>query len=282
MRLTGLKIIRPVNCLFAFVLTIFAYDIAKNSINISVQAIFAAISTFLIAGGGNILNDFFDYKIDLKNKPYRPIPSKNILRRESFLLSLALFVLGLIVSSFVNSNVFMIATVATMVLIVYGFIGKFLGFAGDILISFLTALVFVMGAFIISDKIPFNIILIALATFTINLSREVVKDIEDYEADKGYKITLPQKIGKERATLVALMILMVHFLVAYILLPIYFTGIVFLISVPLVILLVLQVMKNLKTLNEESAKKAQEILKLIMFVEFLFLFIDKLVINLII
>lgn len=28
--------------------------------------------------GGNVINDYFDYKIDLINKPQRPIPSGRI------------------------------------------------------------------------------------------------------------------------------------------------------------------------------------------------------------
>ena len=280
MKLFGLRIIRPVNCIFVFLLTIFAYNISLGHIDVNLAAFLAALSSFLIASGGNTLNDFFDYKIDLKNKSYRPIPSKDISRREAFVLSLALFALGLIASSFVNSNVFMIAIVATMVLIVYGFKGNYLGLSGDILISFLTALVFVMGAFAASDKIPFSIFLIATAAFTINLSREVVKDIEDYEADKGHKITLPQKIGKPRAVVVALTFLVANLFVVYILLSIYFTGIVFLLSIPAIALFFNKVINYLKVPNEKNAKRAQAIIKLMMVVEFVFVFLDRLVINL--
>ena len=280
MKLLGMKIIRPVNCAFSFLLTLLAYSISIGYIYINLSASLAAISTFLIAGGGNTLNDFVDYKIDSKNKRYRPIPSKLITRKEAFVLSMFLFLLGLIASAFVNSNAFMIATVATLTLIAYGFKGRYLGLSGDILISFLTALVFIMGAFVATDKIPFSITLIAVAAFTINVSREIVKDIEDYEADKGLKLTLPQKIGKRKAALVALAFLAGNFFVAYVLLPIYFTGIVFLLSMPIMIFLFTKVFKNLKTPNVKAAEESQRIIKLMMFAEFAFVFLDKFVINL--
>ena len=279
MKLVGLKIIRSLNFIFIFILTIFAYNISIGHLAINLEVLLAALSISLIAGAGNTLNDFFDYKIDVKNKPDRPIPSGHISRKEALLLSILLFAFGLTISSFVNSNVFMIALVATFGLIAYGVKGNYLAFSGNILIAFLTALVFVYGAFVASSVIPFSIYLIATAAFTINVSREIIKGIEDYDADSGIKLTLPQKIGKYPATLISMIFLIFNLIVVYGLFPIYFTGIVFLFSFPIIIFLVSKVVKILKNQNSTISKETQQILKLMMFIEFFFVVLDKFVIN---
>ncbi len=279
MKLIGLKIIRPLNCAFAFLLVLFAYNLNIGYFTVNFSVLLAAISTFLIVGGGNTFNDFFDYKIDLKNKPYRPIPRKLIKRSEALILSALLFLSGIIASSFVNSHVFMIAIVATLALIAYGAKGHYLGFSGDLLIAFLTSFVFIMGSFVASSIVPFNIILIAGAAFAINVSREVIKDVEDYEADKGIKLTLPQKIGNKGASLVAVAFLIFNLIIAYILLPIYVTRIFFLLSLPLTIFILSRIIKIIKMQDVKTARKTQELMKLIMFIEFVFVALDKFAIN---
>jgi len=280
MNLLGLSIIRPINCAFAFLLVLFAYSLSIGYLNFNLQVVLAATSTFLIVAGGNTFNDFFDYKIDLKNKSYRPIPRKLIKRGEALVLSVLLFISGIITGSFVNPHVFMIAIVATLALIAYGAKGHYLGFSGDLLIAFLASFVFIMGSFVVSPIVPFNILLIALAAFIINVSREVIKDIEDYEADKGFKLTLPQKIGKKGSALIASVFLVGNLFVVYILLSIYFTGIIFLFSMPIMMVLFNKVIKIVKIQDAKTAKDSQKLVKLMMFVEFLFVFLDKLVINL--
>lgn len=280
MKFSGLRIIRPLNCLFAFLLTLFAYFLSIGYISGNLSAILAAMAVFLITGAGNTLNDFFDYKIDSKNKSHRPIPNKLVTRQEALTLSLLLFISGLVASYYVNSNVFMIAIVAALSLIAYNSNGRYLGFSGDILISFLSSLVFILGAFVASSKLPFIIILVAILAFTINLSREILKDIEDYEGDKGYKLTLPHKIGREKAASVALVFLILNLGMLYILLPIYNNRIVILFSAPLILMMLSSVIKVLSNPTTQNAKTAQNIVKLIMLVEFLFVVLDNFIINL--
>lgn len=280
MRLAGIKIIRPLNCIFAAILTLFAYYFTIGNFDTNSLALLAATGTFLITAAGNTLNDFFDYKIDLKNKPYRPLPSKLISRREAIVLSFLLFALGLTASYLVNPYVLMIAIVATFSLVAYSANSKYLGLSGNVLISFLTALVFISGSFVATTRLSSGIVIIAVSAFAINLSREVIKDIEDYEADKGLKLTLPQKVGKQKAALVASAFLILNLVIVYVILPLYVTGVVLLLSVPVVFLLSIRIDKILKNQKADTASHIQKILKLIMLLEFLFVVLDKFVINL--
>src|SRR5687768_3153762 len=54
-------------------------------------------STVMIAAGGYIINDYYDVKIDLVNKPERVVIGKGITRRYAILLHSVLSLLGIAV-----------------------------------------------------------------------------------------------------------------------------------------------------------------------------------------
>ena len=52
---------------------------SHQAYNLSLQNfIFILVSSVLIAGGGNIINDYFDQNIDQINKPHKTIVGKKI------------------------------------------------------------------------------------------------------------------------------------------------------------------------------------------------------------
>ena len=71
------------------------------------QFIFTILATVLICAGGNIINDYFDTRIDEINKPEKVIIGKSISRREAMLLHQFLtfsgVLLGLIVAVYAKS-----------------------------------------------------------------------------------------------------------------------------------------------------------------------------------
>ena len=279
MKLEALKIIRPGNCIFAFVLTLFAYSIGIGNIGINFIAILAGLVVFLVCAGGNAMNDFFDYEIDKKNKLYRPIPKKLISRTEALAFAILLFASGIILSTLINNNVFAVAIVAVSLLVAYTSQGRYLGISGDIMVSLLTALVFILGGFAATPTLPYSILLIAAAAFTINVAREIVKDIEDYNADKGLKITFPLQVGKNIAAATAIIFLILNLFVVYLLLPIYATGLIFLFSLPIIAFIFYKSLEIVKNQNADKARNVQKILKLAMIIEFIFFFVDQFVIN---
>lgn len=279
MELTGLKIIRPFNTAFIFLLVLFSHSLVVGYFDPNPKAILAALSISSIAAAGYSLNDYFDYKIDLKNKPKRPIPNKNISRKGALILSAALFFLGLLASVFVNFKVVMTATVAIISLLLYGIRGHNLGLSGDFLISFLTALVFIHGAFVATDNIPTSITIIATAAFTINMAREIVKDIEDYDADREYKLTLPQKLGKYNSAILAMLFLLSNLIITYILIPLYVTGIALLISLPLALFTLIKILRIVKSQDAKTAELSQKFMKILMVMEFVSVLLVKFVIG---
>jgi geranylgeranylglycerol-phosphate geranylgeranyltransferase len=79
----------------------------------------------------------------------------------------------------------------------YEWLLKAEGLAGNLAISWLTGALFLFGGAAV-DSLELAWILGALA-FLATLGREIVKDIQDIEGDKGSRRTLPMRIGVKNA-----------------------------------------------------------------------------------
>jgi geranylgeranylglycerol-phosphate geranylgeranyltransferase len=172
----------------------------------------ASVSAAFILGGGNALNDYFDVEIDKINKPKRPIPSGRISKSDTFMLSLAFFLIGIGISKSINDICLYIASINTVLLLIYARYSKRLLVASNLIISYLVASVFIYGAAAsVTPGIEINeyglqiTLILTLCAFFINLSREILKDIEDVEGDSiTYSLTIPIKYGPDIANKIAL------------------------------------------------------------------------------
>ncbi len=152
---------RIINCILGFLL---CYIISKD--------IFHSLSVFFIIGGGNLINDYFDWEVD-KKKGKKQIFSKNL----TLISSIILFSIGIVLSKFK-----ILGILATILLIIYPMLARYKYF-GNFIIAFLCAILPIYAGYKNYD-IPFIIFL----AFYI---REIIKDFEDMKADIGKKITLP-------------------------------------------------------------------------------------------
>jgi len=144
--------------------------------------ILAAISAGLIAGFGNVANDIFDIEIDRRNKSFRPLPSAKISVKSAIILAMALAGAGLVLASAINRECLLIASAVIVGLLFYTPVFKGNGYWGNLLISLISALAFFYGAASIGN-IMGGLIPAAFA-FLFHLGREIIKDMEDCEADK--------------------------------------------------------------------------------------------------
>ncbi|HVM45433.1 MAG TPA: UbiA family prenyltransferase [Candidatus Thermoplasmatota archaeon] len=101
---------------------------------------------------------------------------------------------------------------AVPVMELYERVAKARGLPGNLLIALLTAAPFVLGGIAAGDLNAAVLAVAALAALA-TAGREVLKDVEDVEADRGHRTTLPMRIGARAAALVA-----ASFLVAAVLL----------------------------------------------------------------
>jgi geranylgeranylglycerol-phosphate geranylgeranyltransferase len=149
----------------------------------------------MVTAGGNVLNDLLDREGDRTNHPDRPLVTGEVSVPAARGLTAALFVGGVLVAVpvvWVEPLVGAILAVAVAALLGYEFLLKAQGFVGNIVVGFLTGMVFLYGGAAAGNAellLPFAGMAI-LAT----LSREVIKDMEDVRGDEGRR-TLPRLRG---------------------------------------------------------------------------------------
>ncbi len=170
------------------------------------------IDTIIIAGCGYLINDIYDVKIDQINKPdkaFIPVPIKlNSAWNYYYGLNILGFgIAGYIAFSIKNLPYLVIYPIAVGVLYLYSSRYKNSVLIGNILVSIYVAMVPGILLVYAKDEIAkMNIYFQAfiffgfgcnmIFSFLINLSREIVKDMEDIDGDKqNGLITLPIAYG---------------------------------------------------------------------------------------
>lgn len=273
-----LEIIRPGNAVMGVIAVILMAIIGEDY---NIPIILGAIAVFLAMGGGNVINDYFDHKIDVINKPNRPIPSGRISLQNAKIYAYVLFllsiVIGFIISYLVNSLIpAIIVIISSILMYYYAYKLKKIAIIGNISISILTGLCFIFGGFIIGlETFNNNIIITSLYlgffAFIMTMAREVTKDMEDIEGDKTEKArTFPILYGLKKSSYLAgfLMIL------ASVLSPIlYFNGIFNFYYILILSLAIITFFYGaytiLKDQSIESAKKASKLVKIGMMIAFI-------------
>jgi len=200
-----MTITRPVNVIITFVSVIVAAVICLPGKIPETNVLLSAVSAALTAASGNIINDFFDIEIDKVNRPIRPLPSGKITINEALVLIIVLAILSLVLSFLISYEAFIIVLFSNVLLFLYSKLLKGIPLVGNIIIAFLTGLVFIFGGVVVGN--PSAAIIPAVFAFLINLIREVVKDMQDIEGDKKSNIvTFPIKYGFKRSKLLTLLI----------------------------------------------------------------------------
>jgi 4-hydroxybenzoate polyprenyltransferase len=148
-------------------------------------------STVMIAAAGYIINDYYDIKIDLINKPERVVIGKTITRRYAILFHTAISFLGIALGLLLNWKIGALNFICAFLLWLYSNNLKRQPLIGNIVISFLTGLSIFTLTFFYRQYLPF-VMVYSLFAFFMTLIREVVKDMEDMKGDNTFGCkTLP-------------------------------------------------------------------------------------------
>lgn len=156
------------------------------------------LSTLFIAAAGYIINDYFDIKIDIVNKPKRVIIGRYLKRRMAIGTHQLFNILGVLCGLLVSYKVALVNVFSVSLLWLYSERYKRQLLIGNIAVSLLTAL----SLLILSVHYPANrnlVLIYAVFAFFISLIREIVKDIEDIRGDAAHGCrTLPIVLGIRR------------------------------------------------------------------------------------
>jgi len=180
----------------------------------------------LLTASGNIINDYFDVKVDKINKPEKVLVGKTVKRRVAMALNHGLNIAAMLLSAYLSykfhswTTLLIPLTIATL-LWFYSPIFKKQIFIGNIIVAICVAIIplwtgvfelialkqaypKVAAAFVIRQTILQWIGMYALFAFLISLSREAFKDLEDLQGDKiGEYKTLPLVLGENFAKIYA-------------------------------------------------------------------------------
>lgn len=149
------------------------------------------VSTVLIAAAGYIINDYYDVKIDLINKPERVVIGKTVGRRYAIFLHTFLSLAGVALGLLLSWQIALANFAAAFLLWFYSNHLKRKPFFGNALVALLTGFSVALVAILYAQH---QIIIYVYAGFAffMTLIREIIKDAEDLKGDNTYGCkTLP-------------------------------------------------------------------------------------------
>lgn len=173
------------------------------------------LSMVLITAAGYIINDYYDIKIDIVNKPKNVIVGRLITRRYALLWYFLFNLLALFIVFIISKKLFLLYFFSTFLLWYYSNHLKRKFLIGNISIAILTALSTSIPGIYYNTNLQI-ILFYALFAFGITLIREIIKDLEDMEGDRKYDCrTLPIVLGHHK-TKYYLKIMSIIFVIVYI------------------------------------------------------------------
>ena len=185
-----------------------------------------ALSVYSFMASWNALNDYLDLEIDKINRPDRPLPSGRIsksLALTAIILTclisfVSLFLAGQIANAMTENfenwyPTIFIWIIALALLVNYEddriLLGlKNRGLPGNLAISISVGLVVLFGAAGLFEPLNERAVSLFFIGTLYNLSREIIKDVEDMDGDEG-RNTYAMRVGAENARLTSWVILLI-------------------------------------------------------------------------
>jgi geranylgeranylglycerol-phosphate geranylgeranyltransferase len=217
-----LSIMRPQNCIIGGLTVIagiaIAYSIQWGSIGPGLSPLLylfvsGYVTYFLVAAGGNVVNDIYDIEVDRINRPHRALPSGRMTIKQARWFVALLSILGILFAWIPGRPV------SALIVIFFEIVGylyaskvKMLGIAGNFMVAFSFAFGVIYGSVIYAEvvailninPIPIPTWLFFFTAFLILQARETIKGAEDVEGDEKRDVrTIARSYGYWPAAAVA-------------------------------------------------------------------------------
>jgi 4-hydroxybenzoate polyprenyltransferase len=138
-----LELLRPANVVTAIADVLAGYAVAGRSHPRALPWLVAA--TMCLYGGGVVLNDFFDRRLDAIERPERPIPSGRVSATRAATLGIALLAVGVIAASRATRAAFFVAVAIAACVVLYDSLTKRHAIVGPINMGLCRALNLLLG-----------------------------------------------------------------------------------------------------------------------------------------
>ena len=210
-----IRITRPANSLAVGALVLASCLVAGIGEGISFFVALAVLGSVLVAAGGYVLNDVFDYETDRIIHRDRVLPRGEMSQTTARVYALALLIGSPLLFLFTNRLSFVNASLAALLLFFYSWkLKSSSGVIGNLAASLLASNGALIGGFVVGN-LP-NVIPLAICVFFATISREIVKDIQDLPGDRTTRArTLPMLIGCRKAARLAAVSLCLAILATY-------------------------------------------------------------------
>ena len=199
------------------------------------EIIMIILSIGCFVGASNILNDIKDNLTDRVSHPLRPLSEGRLSGGITILYMSSLFVisfsLSFVASIMISSTIpILIFLIAILLQLSYEAYLKNKGFFGNLVVSVNVGLSFLYGASVHSLK--YILLPIFIMSCLANLSREIVKDVQDMKGDRIFRNTLPNRIGEKCSLSISSLLIVIAIITSVY--PMIFTNASFYYIVPVI------------------------------------------------
>ena len=219
-RIQNLLIVAATQYLMRFAIILPILKLNNFSLQMSeFNFLILVLSTVFLTAAGYVINDYFDTRTDNLNRPDEVVVGKSIPRRSAMTIHLIFNILGIIGGFYVSYKIGLyqlgiIFIIVSGLLWYYSTTYKRQFLIGNLLVALLTAIVPLMSILyempllnkeykeiLIANSANFNHIFFwvlgfSFFAFITTLTREIIKDTEDFEGDSVYgRNTVPIVLG---------------------------------------------------------------------------------------
>ena len=264
--LATIEVARPLNMLAAAACVGAGYYIAGGGR--PGEILWPLIFTALVVASGNLINDYFDADIDRVNKPRRPIPSGRLSEFQVLTVyRLATVLLAAAATLGLPWCQTAIVFGWQILLYLYARWVKRLPILGNLLVGAVVSSAFIFGAVPTGNvgEVGFPVFF----AFMFVVGRELVKSAEDVEGDKtNGAVTLPVRLGTEKAGLIAVCFLAACILAAPVPVLLHYYGYLYALVMELLVVPGLMVSSYvvLRRPNRTALNRISWLLKIEMFI----------------
>lgn len=261
------------------------------------------IATVLITAGGYVINDYFDIKTDLINRG-KVIVGTKIPRRQAMMWHNIFNVAGVFAGFYVSikAGYFLMGILFLIVsglLYFYSASYKRQFLIGNIIVAMLTAmvpmLVVIFEAPVLYQYYAINAVKIpdlsivfywvggfSIFAFLTTLSREIIKDIEDFEGDVAFgRNTVPVVIGILASKIVSVCLVFITIVLLYLVWYFYLNDIITLVylSATLALPLLFVVFRVIVSRSRKELHSASRVMKIVMLAGILYSVVVKIILT---
>jgi 4-hydroxybenzoate polyprenyltransferase len=265
--------------------------------------ILLVLTTIFITAGGYVINDYFDIKTDIINKG-KVIVGTKISRRQAMMWHNIFNIIGVSLGIYISWKAGYIM-LGSLFLIVSGLLyfysasykRQFL--IGNIVVAILTAIVPLLVILyewpalykyyaVNATEIPkFDFIVywiggFAFFAFLTTLTREIIKDIEDFEGDLAYgRNTLPVVIGVRNSKIVSVSLVIATIVLLYLTWYFFLNDTITLIyiSIAITIPLFYVIYQVIQSQNKSQLHRSSRIMKIVMITGIMYSIIVKIILS---